>query len=90
MAGQGLRVTIWNEHVHEREDARVAAIYPDGSTARSRRRWRGIPGVGAPAGGSRRPAGADRGGGQHPQPRDGRGRDRRRARRRLGRGGATL
>ena len=42
MAGQGLRVTIWNEHVHEREDARVAAIYPDGSTARSRRRWRGI------------------------------------------------
>jgi len=30
MSRQGLRVTIWNEHVHEREDARVAAIYPDG------------------------------------------------------------
>ena len=30
MPRQGLRVTIWNEHVHEREDARVAAIYPDG------------------------------------------------------------
>ncbi|HEY2868279.1 MAG TPA: ThuA domain-containing protein [Gaiellales bacterium] len=30
MSRQGLRVTIWNEHVHEREDARVAAISPDG------------------------------------------------------------
>jgi trehalose utilization protein len=25
-----LRVRIWNEHVHEREDEGVAAIYPDG------------------------------------------------------------
>jgi trehalose utilization protein len=25
-----LRVRIWNEHVHERQDAAVAAIYPDG------------------------------------------------------------
>jgi trehalose utilization protein len=30
MPRQGLRVTIWNEHVHEREDARVAELYPDG------------------------------------------------------------
>jgi trehalose utilization protein len=30
MPRQGLRLTIWNEHVHERADARVAAIYPDG------------------------------------------------------------
>jgi trehalose utilization protein len=26
----GLRVLIWNEHVHERERADVAALYPDG------------------------------------------------------------
>src|SRR6185437_5646899 len=30
MPRQGLRVTIWNEHVHKREDALVAAIYPEG------------------------------------------------------------
>jgi trehalose utilization protein len=30
MARTGLRVTIWNEHVHEREDAHLAALYPDG------------------------------------------------------------
>lgn len=24
------RVTVWNEHLHERDDPRVAAIYPDG------------------------------------------------------------
>src|ERR1043166_2202635 len=30
MPRPGLRVTIWNEHVRKRADARVAAIYPDG------------------------------------------------------------
>jgi trehalose utilization protein len=27
---QQVHVTIWNEHMHERSDARVAAIYPEG------------------------------------------------------------
>jgi trehalose utilization protein len=30
MSARPLRVTIWNEHVHERQDEGVAAIYPDG------------------------------------------------------------
>jgi trehalose utilization protein len=30
MSASPLRVTIWNEHVHEREDEHVAAVYPDG------------------------------------------------------------
>jgi trehalose utilization protein len=29
-AGRHLRVTIWNEHVHERREASVKRIYPDG------------------------------------------------------------
>jgi len=31
MAGEGpLRVTVWNEHIHERRDESVTRIYPDG------------------------------------------------------------
>ena len=25
-----IRVTVWNEYVHEREDAAIAAVYPEG------------------------------------------------------------
>jgi trehalose utilization protein len=32
-AGHRLRVTVWNEHVHERRDASVKRIYPDGMHA---------------------------------------------------------
>ncbi len=30
VASNSLHVTVWNEHVHEREDALVRAVYPDG------------------------------------------------------------
>ena len=39
-----LRVTVWGENVHEREEDAVRALYPDGHARRdrgraSRRRW---------------------------------------------------
>ena len=30
IAAQPRRVTVWNEFIHEREDPKVAAVYPDG------------------------------------------------------------
>jgi trehalose utilization protein len=30
MAGERFRVTLWNEHIHERRDESVTRIYPDG------------------------------------------------------------
>jgi trehalose utilization protein len=33
LAARPLRVTVWNEHVHERRDASVRKIYPDGMQA---------------------------------------------------------
>jgi trehalose utilization protein len=33
LPGRPLRVTVWNEHVHERRDASVQKVYPDGMHA---------------------------------------------------------
>src|SRR5262249_15961687 len=33
LAGRSLRVTVWNEHIHERRDPSVRKIYPEGMHA---------------------------------------------------------
>src|SRR5690349_11376745 len=30
MTGSALRVTVWNENIHDREDPRTQAVYPNG------------------------------------------------------------
>lgn len=45
MTDQGLRVTVWNEGVHERNDPEVQAIYPDGMGEQIAQSLRGRPGI---------------------------------------------
>lgn len=42
----GIRVTVWNEGIHERTDERVRAIYPDGMGAQIARYIERQPGIG--------------------------------------------
>lgn len=44
---QGIRVTVWNEGVHERKDAKVRAIYPNGMGGTIAAALEGQPGIGA-------------------------------------------
>ena len=45
-ANNGIRVTVWNEGVHERENARVRAVYPEGIHGAILAALAGQPGIG--------------------------------------------
>ncbi|HOJ68183.1 MAG TPA: ThuA domain-containing protein [Candidatus Hydrogenedentes bacterium] len=44
----GIRVTIWNEYIHERENERVRAVYPGGIHEAIRDALEGQPGIAPP------------------------------------------
>ncbi len=44
--GSTINVTLWNEHIHEKEMPRVQAIYPDGMHRAIGRHLEGRPGIG--------------------------------------------